>query len=478
MRISLLVNGTEQMLRVPPLRSLLKILREDLGLTGTKEGCGEGECGACAVFLDGMLVNSCLVPAFQLHGREVVTIEGLGSKENPDPLQNAFLEEGAVQCGFCTPGLILASRALLNENPHPNREEIRAGLSGSLCRCTGYERVVAAVEKCAAASPEEATTPDGQGTREKRGFRSDGPPFPCDGDSPRVLFPQSIDETLRMLADADAPPTLFAGGTDLMVPGNGEAVPECILNILDIPDLRGIFEREDLLEIRAGTSMDAVAKNAVVRKSFPALAEAALSFGAPAIRNRATIGGNLAGASTAADSPPALLVLGASVVLESVRGTRTIPLEEFVTSYRKTVLAGDELLTKILVPFRMGREQAERYRNFQSFRKVGSRSALTISRVTVAASLDTDAEGRIVHARIAVGSAAPTVRLLERTGRFLLGRTADAATRREACRRAAEEVAPRSTPEYKRWVVEQLLGDFLEHLPGGPRCDEDGAEKR
>ena len=476
MRISLLVNGTEQVLRVPPLRSLLKILREDLGLTGTKEGCGEGECGACAVFLDGMLVNSCLVPAFQLHGREVVTIEGLGSKENPDPLQNAFLEEGAVQCGFCTPGLILASRALLNETPRPNREEIRAGLSGSLCRCTGYERVVAAVEKCAAGSPEEAMR--GFGARRANGSRSDGPPLPCDGESPRVLFPRSIDEALRMLADADVSPTLFAGGTDLMVPGSGEAVPECVLNILDIPDLRGIFEREDLLEIRAGTSMDAVAKNAVVRECFPALAEAALSFGAPAIRNRATIGGNLAGASTAADSPPALLVLGASVVLESVRGARTIPLEEFVSAYRKTVLAGDELLTKILVPFRTGREEAERYRNFQFFRKVGSRSALTISRVTVAASLDTDAEGRIVHARIAVGSAAPTVRLLERTGRFLLGRTADAATRREACVRAAEEVVPRSTPEYKRWVVEQLLGDFLEHLPGGPRCDEGGVEHR
>lgn len=275
-----------------------------------------------------------------------------------------------------------------------------------------------------------------------------------------------------MLAGADTPLTLFAGGTDLMVPRDGETVPECVLNILDIPDLRGIFEREDVLEIRAGTSMDAVAKNAVVRECFPVLAEAAASFGAPAIRNRATIGGNLAGASTAADSPPALLVLGASVVLESIHAVRTIPLEEFVFSYRKTALAGDELLTKILIPFRAEREEAEHYRNFQFFRKVGSRSALTISRVTVAASLDTDAEGHIVHARIAVGSAAPTVRLLERTGHFLLGRRADGETRREACRFAAEEVAPRSTPRYKRWVVEQLLGEFLERLPGGARFDE------
>jgi carbon-monoxide dehydrogenase small subunit/xanthine dehydrogenase small subunit len=423
-----------------------------------------------------MLVNSCLVPAFQLHGRKVVTIEGLGSKENPDPLQNAFLEEGAVQCGFCTPGLILASRALLNENPRPNREEIRAGLSGSLCRCTGYERVVVAVEKCAATSPKETATLEGGKTAANRDFRLDGPPLSCDGDAPQVLFPRSIDEALRMLADADTPPVLFAGGTDLMVPGRGEAIPECILNILDIPDLQGIFEQEDLLEIRAGTSIAEVAKNAVVRERFPALAEAALSFGAPAIRNRATIGGNLAGASTAADLPPALLVLGASVVLESVRGARSIPLEKFVASYRKTVLAGDELLTKVLIPFRTEREETQVSRKFQFFRKVGSRSALTISRVTVAASLETDVKGHIVHARIAVGSAAPTVRLLERTARFLLGCRADAATRREACRRAAEEVAPRSTPEYKRWVVKQLLGDFLERLPGGPQYNEGGAE--
>jgi carbon-monoxide dehydrogenase small subunit len=129
---------------------LLDVLRGDLGLTGTKEGCGEGECGSCAVLLDGVLVNSCLVPVLQADGADIFTIEGLAKNERLHPLQQAFLACGAAQCGICTPGMILASLHLLDKNPQPTLEEIREGLSGNLCRCTGYLQIFEAVANAAA----------------------------------------------------------------------------------------------------------------------------------------------------------------------------------------------------------------------------------------------------------------------------------------------------------------------------------------
>jgi len=128
---------------------LLDVLREDLGLTGTKEGCGEGECGACAVLLDGELVNSCLVPVIQVEGRSVLTVEGLEKEGRLHPVQEAFAQTGGTQCGICTPGMILASYQLLERNPHPTDEQIRAGLAGNLCRCTGYQKIFDAVKQAA-----------------------------------------------------------------------------------------------------------------------------------------------------------------------------------------------------------------------------------------------------------------------------------------------------------------------------------------
>ncbi|MFH0801827.1 MAG: (2Fe-2S)-binding protein [bacterium] len=142
------VNGKKSVLTVPARMTLLHLLRERLGLTGTKEGCGVGDCGACTVLLDGEAVNACLVLAGSLQGKKVVTIEAL-SENGPDPLQKAFLEEGAVQCGFCTPGMILSAKALLDKNPSPSREEIRRALAGNLCRCTGYQKIIAAVARAA-----------------------------------------------------------------------------------------------------------------------------------------------------------------------------------------------------------------------------------------------------------------------------------------------------------------------------------------
>jgi carbon-monoxide dehydrogenase small subunit len=144
------VNGEEVSGWVEPRRTLLDFLREDLNLTGTKKGCDFGECGACTVLLDRKPVNSCLVLALEAEGREVMTIEGLTNGEKLHPLQEAFIRYGAVQCGYCTPGIILSSKALLDENPTPTELEVRRGIAGNLCRCTGYVKIVQAILAVAA----------------------------------------------------------------------------------------------------------------------------------------------------------------------------------------------------------------------------------------------------------------------------------------------------------------------------------------
>ena len=143
------VNGKPQTVDVPPMKRLLDVLRHDLALTGTKEGCGEGECGACAVLLNGELVNSCLIPALQANGATLCTIEGVSTEGHLHPIQQCFLERGGAQCGICTPGMILATEQLLRTHPHPTLEQIQEGLSGNLCRCTGYMRIFEAVEQAA-----------------------------------------------------------------------------------------------------------------------------------------------------------------------------------------------------------------------------------------------------------------------------------------------------------------------------------------
>ncbi|MCX5976704.1 MAG: (2Fe-2S)-binding protein [Coprothermobacterota bacterium] len=156
--IQIKVNGHSHRLQTFPNRRLLDILREDLTLTGTKEGCGIGECGACTVLVDGEAVNACLILAPQVDGREILTIEGLSERGSLHPLQQAFIDHFAFQCGFCTPGMLMAAKALLDVNPSPSREEIRQGLAGVLCRCTGYIQIFEAVEDAAQALLETAVS--------------------------------------------------------------------------------------------------------------------------------------------------------------------------------------------------------------------------------------------------------------------------------------------------------------------------------
>jgi carbon-monoxide dehydrogenase small subunit len=147
--VSFTVNGEAKKVLAHPMERLLDVLRNDLGLTGAKEGCGEGECGSCSVLLDGMLVNSCLIPVAQANGASIVTIEGMSAHDLMKPLQEAFLECGGAQCGICTPGMILAAVHLLEKKPEPALADIQEGLAGNLCRCTGYMQIFEAVTRAA-----------------------------------------------------------------------------------------------------------------------------------------------------------------------------------------------------------------------------------------------------------------------------------------------------------------------------------------
>jgi len=156
MALTLQVNGVERTVQAWPMARLLDVIREDLELTGTKEGCGEGECGACSVFLNGKLVNSCLVPAVQCHGATLETIEGVATEAQLHPVQDAFLRCGGAQCGICTPGMVMAAVDLLKRCPEPSEAEVRDGLSGNLCRCTGYVKIIDSVLAAA-----KSAAPDG-----------------------------------------------------------------------------------------------------------------------------------------------------------------------------------------------------------------------------------------------------------------------------------------------------------------------------
>lgn len=143
--ISFDINERHINITVPVQRTLLEMIREDIGLTGVKEGCDEGECGACTVIMDGQAIHSCCTLAVSADGKKIITIEGLQKEDELDPIQQAFIDAGAVQCGYCTPGMILSAKALLDVNPEPTEEEIRTAIEGNICRCTGYERIVQAI---------------------------------------------------------------------------------------------------------------------------------------------------------------------------------------------------------------------------------------------------------------------------------------------------------------------------------------------
>ena len=446
---------------------LLDVLRVDLGLTGTKEGCGEGECGACAVLLDGDLVNSCLVPLGQVDGHDVGTVEGLATDGRLAPIQQAFLELGGAQCGMCTPGMLIAGSALLASGRPAGEPEIREAIAGNLCRCTGYTKIIEAIGAAGPRAP-GVVGEDAIGLRVALGVVAGPNPGPVErpaGSSAptrRVLRPGSLPEALARLAvQPDLRP--IAGCTDVMVePGEG-STHRTWLDLWDLDELRGIEVVRNELVLGALTTWTDLRRSPVVHGALPVLGEVAASVGAVAIRNRGTIGGNCVTASPAGDLLPVLLATDAQIEVAGPLGTRSIPAAEFWTGYRRTGLAAGELLVAVRIPLVPGRRVR--------FRKLGTRRALAIAKVVMAIAWQDGAairgdDGRVGpgawhDVRLALGSVAPTPIRARRTEAVLEGRVPDAATAIEAAATVQAEITPiddiRSTAAYRRAVAGRIL---------------------
>jgi carbon-monoxide dehydrogenase small subunit/xanthine dehydrogenase small subunit len=441
--IAFTLNKQPIRLRVGADRRLLDVLREDLRLTGAKEGCGKGECGACTVLLDGRAVDACLMMAYQVDGGAVETIEGLVTEDAEPrlhPLQEAFIDRGAVQCGICIPGMILAAKAVLDRNPFPAFEDIRLGLGGNLCRCTGYTKILEAVTRAAGAPWSERPTP-----RTPAAY-------------PSFYRPRSLEQALEILAQEGDPPRPVAGGTDLLVAAKDGVVRRSLLfDLTAVPELAGIEERQDHIWIGAAVTHSEILASPLVAQFCPALPEACALIGGPQIRNRGTIGGNLAHGSPAADTVPALYAADAVVEVVALTDRKDVPISEFFVGPKQTVLARDELILGVRIPKRPGLQA--------TFLRLGQRQAQAISKVSVAVAM-TFRGGRPDWVRVAFGAVAPTVIRAPKTERALLEASPTALEKAKDAARS--EVRPiddlRSTREYRREMAAVLLERAVRRL--------------
>jgi carbon-monoxide dehydrogenase small subunit/xanthine dehydrogenase small subunit len=461
------VNGEQRSVSFPPLRRLLDVLREDLGLTGSKEGCGEGECGACTVLLDGEPVTACLVAAGQVpDGAEILTVEGLEKTEGGRALQRAYRDKGAAQCGFCIPGMIVASYALLCRTSDVTEDMVCKAHAGNICRCTGYTKIVEAVLDAAEhwPAPHPNPLPRGEGEDGGTAFRrGEGQGWLVRSvEDTELLIPATLTEALEMLADDADRGVPLAGGTDLMVQWESEVQepPARAVNIKGLPELKGIGEENSALLIGAGVTHAEIGRSALVCKYAPSLAEAAATIGGAQIQALGTIGGNVANASPAGDLAPSLLVAEAVVHVAGARGERSVPMTSFLLGYREIDLAPDELMVRFEVPKLKADER-------EGWRKLGSRAAQAISKV-MGSYRGSTKDGVVESMAVALGSVAPTAVRLISFETWIAGKRIDDALLDEVETRVAEEIDPiddiRSTAEYRSWVSGRIVREFVQRL--------------
>lgn len=462
--ISLRVNSDEHVVSVDLDRTLVSVLREDLGLTGTKVGCGGGDCGACTVLIDGRTVASCLVLAVEAEGREVMTVEGLArSGTELHPIQQAFVEKGAIQCGFCTPGMEMSAYSLLSRDRRPTEAEIRMGLSGNLCRCTGYNKIVEAVETAAmtrggpaGASASAGSLLSGAGAEDHEG----GPVFPLAGGG--YTAPATVEEVCRLLADANGNAVLIAGGTDLIPKlkvAAPQARPTVIIGLRRIPELAELVcDITTGLRIGAMVRLADVGDHPGVRALYPAVAEAAATIGTPQIRNMGTVIGNLCNAAPSADSAPALLALDAVVHVAGPTGRRSLRLAEFFRGPGATGLGPAEIVTALEVP-------PPAPRSGLSYQHMSQRGRVDISAVGVAASVTLADDGSCKQVRIVLGGVGPTPLQVPSAETLLEGAALDAEVINNAAAVAADAARPisdvRASAGYRLRMVRVLVARAL-----------------
>ncbi len=457
MRVQFTVNGRAQSLDTEADRRVVDLLRGDLGLTGTKESCGSGECGACSILVDGESRLSCLMLAAQLEGRQITTIEGIAADPARAGLLRAFVEHGAVQCGYCSPGMIVSAVDLLRRQSRPERGDVRLALSGNLCRCTGYQKIIDAV---VAAGGTDWTASAGVPTllHESVGQRKplEKLPSPPAGLSrnTQVLLPGTGQELLKLAGTVDSG-QLLAGGTDLLVlRREGRATTRVLIGLERVPELRTISVEENEIAIGATATFERIAGHPTVRRHLRVLAQAIDVLGSPPIRHMATLGGNLCTASPAADSLPALYVLGAEVELRSLHHRRRVCLGEFIKGPRQNSLQPGEVLWSVRIPL-------PKEGTFSVYHKVGRRKAQAIAVASLAAAWSLKLDGTIHQIRLAWGSVGPTVLVLPQIEHELESERLSANLLKRLAPQVAALVRPIDDIRASAWYRRQFAGNLL-----------------
>ena len=438
--LKLWIDGkAEQVAATSPSKMLLDYLRAS-GHVAVKEGCAEGDCGACTVAVRGegtfKAVNSCLVPLAAVAGQEVVTAAGL-AQGALHPVQEALAKAGGSQCGYCTPGFVMSLFAAGYSG-----ETGDAVLEGNLCRCTGYRPIREAARSLNAAPTDEFPKPKYSA------------PTHYSALDEHYFQPTSLEEALSLLA-AHPDAKLIAGGTDVGVELNklGRHYP-VLVALEHVPELRQLAETD--AELTLGSALTLSELEAQLGGRIPLLETMLQTFAARQIRNRATLGGNLATASPVGDLAPVLLACDAAVTLVSAESERTLPLSEFFTSYRTTAQRPGELIHSVTVPKRAGQLEA--------VYKVGKRGADDISTVAAAFSLKLSV-GVIVLARLAYGGVAATPVRAYEVETFLRGKPWNERTASEAATRLRSLFTPlsdlRGSAAYRRALVGNLFEKFF-----------------
>ncbi len=448
--------------QVPPTRTLLQLLRDDLGLTATKEGCNEGDCGACTVVLAEKrgtrlhysAVNSCIRLAHSVRGMALWTAQDLATADGtPHPVQQALLDNHASQCGFCTPGFAMSLFGLYQnqvcQGQSVSREQALDALSGNLCRCTGYRPILDAAQQMQTLPRAPVDEVEILSKLELLAHMDKG----LEADF-SYKTPTTLAELLQLRA-AHPQAQIVAGCTDVGLWVNKLHKDFAqVLDLTRVAELRQISS--DATHLSIGAAVTLTDAFAALEATRPALHAFAMRFAGAPVRNSGTLGGNVANGSPIGDSMPLLIALNATVVLASVRGARELPLALLYTGYRQNVMAPDEVLTQIRVPHPPADALLRVY-------KVSKRTEDDISVVCLAVQLQL-IDGRVAQASIGVGGVAATPVRAQQTEAALTGQPWTAATVDAAMATLRAEFQPisdmRASSDYRR----QVLGNLLQRL--------------